>query len=252
MPDLLLLFAAAFGVGVLIGAAGIGGVLLIPAFTAFAGLTLHQAMATALFTFFFTGVAGTIAFHRRGSIDWSATAPVCLGAVPFAFAGAWLNSRASAALLALLLAAIIIFAGVYALAAWRGAGTPVFNARPVAQRTLLALLGAFVGLGAGLTGVGGPVLSVPLMVLAGFPVLACIGTGQVIQIVAAASGTLANLQFGAIDFSLGMPVVVLEVGGVLAGVRIAHAVNPLPLRRMVAILCIAVGLFLLARQLAAA
>ena len=38
MPDLAWLLPIAFGVGALIGAVGIGGVLLIPALTAFAAL----------------------------------------------------------------------------------------------------------------------------------------------------------------------------------------------------------------------
>ena len=48
--DLIWLLLTAFGVGTLIGAVGIGGILLIPALTAFAGLPIHVAMATALFT----------------------------------------------------------------------------------------------------------------------------------------------------------------------------------------------------------
>ncbi len=64
----------AFAVGTLIGAVGIGGILLIPALSAFAGLPIHAAMATALFTFGFTGVTGTVMFQRRGSIDWNVTA----------------------------------------------------------------------------------------------------------------------------------------------------------------------------------
>ncbi len=252
MPEMLWLFAGALGIGILIGTVGIGGILLIPALSALAGLTLHEAMATALFTFIFTGVAGTFAFQRRGSIDWAVTVPVCLAAAPFAFAGAWLNSRATAALLGALLAAIIIFAGIYALANWRGADEPALSGRPTAQRALLAAVGAIVGLGAGLAGVGGPVLSVPLMVLAGFPVLATIGTGQVIQIVAAAAGTLGNLRFGAIGIELGLALAALQIAGVLAGARLAHAMNPLRLRRLVALLCIGVGAFLLLRPPAAA
>ena len=51
MPDLAWLLSIAFGVGALIGAVGIGGVLLIPALAAFAALPIQTAMATALFTF---------------------------------------------------------------------------------------------------------------------------------------------------------------------------------------------------------
>ena len=249
MADLTWLLLIAFGVGTLIGAVGVGGILLIPALTAFAGLPIHTAMATALFTFAFTGVAGTAMFQRRGSIDWVVTRPVLMGAVFFAFAGAWVNSLTGAGALAIILAAVIIFAGIYTLATWRGIAVPAFHVHRRAQQILLLALGAVAGFGSGLTGVGGPALSVPLMVLCGFPALTSIGTSQVIQIVAAVSGTLGNLKYGTIEFGIAGAVTLLEIAGVLLGVRIVHAVNATVLRLFVAALCIVVGLALIAREL---
>ena len=240
---------SAFGVGTLIGAVGIGGILLIPALVAFAHLPIHAAMATALFTFAFTGVTGTIMFQRRGSIDWNMTNPLLAGAVLFAFIGAWVNSLTGPGALAIILAGVIIFAGVYTLAAWHGTPTPPFDGRPRAQRLLLLVLGSIAGFGSGLTGVGGPALSVPLMVLCGFPALPTIGASQVIQIVAAASGTIGNLRYGTIDFKVAATVTLVEIVGVLLGARIVHAVNANILRKFVAVLCIVVGSGLVARQL---
>ena len=245
--DPVFLLLSAFAVGALIGALGVGGVLLIPALAAFAQLGIHEAMATALFTFLFTGVTGTWLFQRRGSIDWRITSPLCWGAVVFAFAGAWANSVAEARTLGVLLAAVILFAGTYTLASWHGAPNPALRSRPRAQRGLLGAIGATAGFGSGLTGVGGPVLSVPLMVMFGFPALASIGASQVIQILAATSGTLGNLAFGSIDFALALPVTAIEIAGVFAGAVIAHAVSQIALRRFVGMLCVPVGIFLIAQ-----
>ncbi|MBA2548776.1 MAG: sulfite exporter TauE/SafE family protein [Burkholderiaceae bacterium] len=249
MPDLAWLLLIAFGVGALIGAVGIGGVLLIPALTAFAALPIQTAMATALFTFTFTGIVGTLMFQRRGSIDWSVTRPVLYSAVVFAFLGAWTNSIARPTALALILAGIIVLAGLYTLFTWRGMRRPAFHDDARAQRVLLLTLGAVAGFGSGLTGVGGPALSVPLMVLFGFPALVAIGTSQVIQIVAAISGTLGNLKFGSIDFGIAATVTLIEMAGVMAGVRIAHAVDGALLRKAVAVLCLVVGTTLIVREL---
>ena len=249
MLELAWLLPIAFGVGALIGAVGIGGVLLIPALTAFAALPIQTAMATALFTFTFTGIVGTWLFQRRGSIDWPVARPVLLTAVVFAFFGAWANSIARPRALALILAGIIIFAGVYTLATWRGLQQPPFHDRPQAKRIVLLAVGAIAGFGSGLTGVGGPALSVPLMVLLGFPALVSIGVSQVIQIAAALSGTLGNLRFGSIDFGIAGVVTVLEIGGVMVGVRVAHAVGAAVLRKSVAVLCLVVGVALIVREL---
>ena len=249
MLELGWLLPTAFGVGALIGAVGIGGVLLIPALTAFAALPIQTAMATALFTFTFTGIVGTWLFQRRGSIDWAVARPVLWTAVVFAFFGAWVNSIARPKVLALMLAGVIIFAGVYTLATWRGLREPAFHDRPQAKRMLLLAVGAISGFGSGLTGVGGPALSVPLMVMLGFPALVSIGVSQVIQIVAAVSGTLGNLRYGTIDFGVAAVVTAAELAGVLVGVRIAHAVDANVLRKGVAVLCLVVGAALVWREL---
>ena len=248
--DQVWLLLIAFAVGALIGAVGVGGILLIPALAAFGRLGVHEAMATALFTFAFTGIVGTVLFQRKGSIEWRITWPVCAGAVLFAFLGAWLNARTPPRTLTLLLAGIIIFAGVYTLASWKGRSRAALHDHARAQQVLLVAIGAVAGFGSGLTGVGGPALSVPIMVLFGFPALASIGASQVIQIIAAASGTLGNLQFGVIDFALALPITACEVVGVFAGAALAHSINQSVLRRLVGILCIPIGVFLILRAIA--
>jgi hypothetical protein len=115
---------------------------------------------------------------------------------------------------------------------------------------LLGGVGAVSGFGSGLTGVGGPALSVPIMVLFGFPALATIGASQVIQIIAAISGTIGNLRFGSINFGLVLPLTGVELAGVFVGAWAAHAVNQNVLRRFIGMLCIPVGVFLVARAFA--
>lgn len=246
MSTALLLFAA-LGVGTLIGAVGVGGILLIPALSLFGGLAIQHAMATALFTFILTGLIGTFLFQRRGSIAWHVTVPLCAGAALFGFAGAWANSRIDGTVLATILAAVILFAGAYTLFTPEARRHAAWDGRPGAQRALLLGIGAVSGFGSGLTGVGGPALSVPMMVLFGFPSLVSIGASQVIQVLAAVSGTVGNLKFGAIDFALAIPVALVEVVGVHLGVRIAHAVDARSLRRFVGVLCLVVGVSMLGR-----
>ena len=228
-------------VGVLIGAVGVGGVLLIPALAWLTPLSMHASMATALFTFVFTGLVASVLFQRRGSIDWSLTLPLCAGGALFGFVGAWVNSRVDASMLALILALLITLAGLYTLLG-HSAGRPApLAGRPGARRWLLFAVGAATGFGSGLTGVGGPAISVPIMVLLGFPALAAVGAGQVVQVLAAISGSAGNLVHGQIDFHLAAILTLLEVLGVVLGVKLAHAVNAATLRRVVGVLCVAVG-----------
>jgi uncharacterized membrane protein YfcA len=245
-----LLVVISVAVGVLIGAVGVGGILLIPALNLVGGLPIRQAMATALFSFILTGVIGTWLFQRRGSIDWNVTVPVCLGSGLFGFAGAWANSKIDARALSLMLSLMIAFAGVYTLTSHGLDPRAPLQGRPRMRQALLIGIGAVAGFGSGLTGVGGPALSVPIMVAFRFPPLTAIATSQVIQIIAAVSGTAGNLQYGSIDFAIGAWAALSAAVGVHFGVRIAHAVNAQTLRRFVGRLCVVVGIGLTVRVVA--
>ena len=149
--------------GVLIGATGIGGVLLVPILNGVEGLSLSDAIAASALAFAFPG-ALAIWRLRRSSAPAHAQGDalalwLMLGALPGAMLGAaWVHHADTKVLLGLL-ALVALFSG--------GRG---LMKRPVASqaswtisRRLAIFLGAVVGLGSGLTGTGGPVLLMPLL-----------------------------------------------------------------------------------------
>ena len=158
------------------------------------------------------------------------------------------NAIAPAWILNLILGCIIIFAGIYALFPAKG-GTITYRPGDGRQRLQLLLIGATVGFGSGLTGVGGPVLSVPLMVILGFTPLTSIATSQVIQITAATSGSISNFANGFVDLHMAFLVTAAELVGVVAGARLAHSVSSGVLKKMVSVVCIIVGAFIFVRAL---
>jgi uncharacterized membrane protein YfcA len=248
MPLYLSLILISISIGMLIGAVGVGGFFMPTALMLIAGVTIQQGMATSLFTFIFTGIAGSIYFHRKGSIDWALVRPVCLGAAMTGFAGAWLGSTLSTPVLSFVLAIVIMVAGIYTLS---GSARPALQTGQDPRRQWLALLGigAATGFLSGLTGIGGSALSVPLMVLCGFSIMRSIGAGQVLQIVGAVSGTMANLRYGTIDFSLAAFVSAFEIGGVLLGAYIIHRVDIEMIRKFVGGLCLVAGCAFIIRAL---
>jgi uncharacterized membrane protein YfcA len=99
-------------------------------------------------------------------------------------------------------------------------------------------LGAVVGFGAGRSGAGGPLFSVPLMLALRFDPLATTGTGQAVQVPAPLSGSIGNMTFGTINYRLAIPVTLAELVGVLLGVRIPHVARGHQLRHGAAALCL--------------
>ena len=116
---------------------------------------------------------------------------------------------------------------------------------------LLLQIGAVVGFGSALTGTGGPVLLVPILIFLQAPPLLAIGVSQVVQIPVAIFSTLGYVLFGQVDFFLGTTLGLVAATGVIIGASIAHAVPILTLRRIVAVSLIGAGILIATRAFAA-
>ena len=246
LTAMLLLAASALIIGGLIGCVGIGGILLPPALTYIGGLDLHLAIATSIWSYIFAGTAGTISYARQGNINWRMVSWLSAGIIPAAVLGARSNAALPVGTLTIILAALIIMAGI----------NSSFSEPPAVERQaqsfgMLALLsiGAFVGFGSALTGTGGPVLLVPILVFMQARVLEAVGASQVIQIPVAIFGTIGYIFYGQVDFALGTVLGVILMIGVLVGARIAHAVPASTLRRIVVVTLILTGVLMILRSI---
>ena len=243
LVGLLPLAGIGLGVGVLIGCVGVGGVLLVPSLTYIGGMEVHAAIASCMFSYLFSGAVGAIEFARRGSIQWSMAGWLCVGAMPGAFAGAATVSIVTARSLEFLIATLIVFSGVYTLVQRREAQTN----RHALNTLSLAVIGAFTGFASALSGTGGPLVLVPVLMWLKVPVLMAVGLSQVIQLPVAALATVGNLTYGRVDMVVGGAIAVLLVLGVMVGARLAHWVSAQALGRIVASLLIVVGVVIWAR-----
>jgi uncharacterized membrane protein YfcA len=229
--------------GLLIGTVGIGGILLAPMLVYIAGIDLHLAMATSSLSFLFAGIAGTIAYARKGSISWNTVGWLSVGVVPAALFGAKANVALQAGVLTVILAALIVASGLNALL--RKPLTMKGGFR--ANRLILVSIGVTVGFGSALTGTGGPVLLLPILTFINVPALAAIGVSQAIQLPIAIFASAGFLLFGRIDIELGVLRGIIMAIGVISGAQIAHRVTAKQLRRVLAIVLVAVGLFMIVR-----
>ncbi len=111
----------------------------------------------------------------------------------------------------------------------------------------LSAIGGVTGFGSAMTGTGGPLILMPILVWIEVPVLTAVGLSQAIQIPIAALATAGNLFYGEIDFVIaGVIAVTLTIGATL-GAQIAHSISQPILRRIVALVMFGVGLFMAAR-----
>ena len=235
--------------GVGISAVGPGGVLPTIGLFALTPLAPAAVAGTAIATNIGAGVAGTVAFAASGQLRDPATRRTAVllaaAAVVGTPAGVLANTHVSKKLFGVLLG---VFAVVVAVLVWqrgrREATAGVARGRHPSPAVVVAV-GIGVGLVSGLLGLGGPMLSVPLLLALGVEVLAALAAAQVQSIVIATVGTIGYALHGSVDWGLVLLIGLPELVGVIVGWRIARA---LPTRTLRGILVVV--LLLLAPYLA--
>ena len=230
-------------VGVLIGCVGIGGVLLVPFLTYALGFSIHVAIAAAMFGYIFVGAIGALLYARHGSIEWSKALWMIAGAMPAAYFGSFLVSVAPAYTLEWIIAILVGLAGLNALRH----KSIVAVERKISHPIALYTIGSVTGVGSALTGTGGPLFIVPILVSLNVGAHAAIGFSQAVQMPLALLATAGNLTYSTIDLFVGGTVASgLVVGGYL-GAQFAHILSPSVMQRIVAWVLVLVGLFLLCK-----
>ena len=230
--------------GLLIGCIGIGGVLLVPCLS-LAGIDIHAAIGASLLTYIFSGAIGVALYARHGSIDWRSAAWLAAGAAPGAFLGSMIAVHTREQILLALVGITVAFAG-WRILRRRAEGAE--REANVPQPLVLVAIAVAVGIASALTGTGGPVLLVPLLMWLSVPVLTSVGLSQAIQIPIAFMATAANAWTGNLDWRLGAWLSIGVTLGSAIGARVAHAVLAAFLTRIVAVALVLVGALVLLRS----
>ena len=236
-----LVSACVLVVGIMIGSIGIGGVLQVPVLSVLGDIPIHTVIPACMLAYLVPGVLGALVYHRHGSLHWPSAWRVCIGAVPGALIGALLLPSAPASVLELLVGLLILGSGIDALR-----GRPQPSDGGLGNKGYIGI-GFLTGALSALTGAGGPLTLVPLLVWYRVPVRVVVGLGQVIQIPISLMATAGNLRTGMVDLELALSLTVILSVGVVIGGWMAHKLPEQRLRKAVAILLVIVGAGLLAR-----
>lgn len=270
MPDPMLLITmvlmlAVIGAfaGVLAGLLGVGGgIVLVPAFfyafgtLGFSGPNLMQVcLATSLATIIVTSARSVLSHNKKGAVNWD----VLKSWGPYIAAGAAVGVVTASALksttLQMIFGVLGIVVGLYMAfgkSEWRlGDGMPVGLRR--------AVMAPIVGFLSVLMGIGGGSFGVPLMTLYNMPIHKAVATAAGFGMTIAVPSVIGFLILpveAAPPFSLGavnLPAFFLVISMTLMtaplGAKLAHAMDPKPLKRVFAIFITLVALNMLRKAL---
>jgi uncharacterized membrane protein YfcA len=238
-----LIWIALLGVtsGLMIGCIGIGGVILVPALVFLAGIPIQVGIPAAMVAYILSGLVATSIFARNKSIHWGMATWLCVGATPTAFAGAWAVSVVNPRLLEACLGLLTFLSGLNSLKTQNLPDGP----EPRLSNGALLAVGAVTGFLSSISGTGGPLVLVPIVISMSVPVLVAVGLSQVIQLPVAIAATVGNVLYGELDLALGSVLAATLTVGSWYGAKLAHVMPRAILRRIVSVVLVVVGTFIL-------
>ena len=228
--------------GLLIGAAGIGGVILVPLLVYVAGIDIHTSIAASVAAFFVSGLVGTVVYSQRGIIQWPDFVSVCVGAIPGALLGAYVLPKIESHFLTLFIALVLILSAVRQFL--HSGSSNLVNPTRNRPKYQLAFVGLVTGFLSVLSGTGGPLVLLPLLTWLSVPLITAIGLSQVIQLPIASFATLGNVLNSLIDWKL---VIFLAFGiafGSFVGAKAAERLPVAHIKTLVAFLLFGSGVYM--------
>ncbi len=219
-------FAGFFGVG--------GGIIVIPLLLLFFPVDQRQASITSLVAIIPTSMVASTAFLLSGSVPFNQTVfglIIAIGSMITAPLGTWALRTWNTVIVRWIFIAVLFSAAIQVLLVLPDRESHLEWSIPTIAG--LFVVGVFMGFVAGLLGVGGGILAIPLLVL-GFGVsdLTAKALSLIAMAPAAITGTIGSARAGAVNWragiSLGIPMSVASIIGVwLATITPAEWANPL-------------------------
>ncbi|HYJ20382.1 MAG TPA: sulfite exporter TauE/SafE family protein [Burkholderiales bacterium] len=246
-------------VGFFAGLLGIGGGLILVTLMVYLftlqgfpeDRILHMALGTSIASIIFTSISSLRAHHKHGAVRWD----IVRGAIPGLIVGTLLGTLVADQLkskyLAIFFVVFVYYSAIQMFA----------NAKPRPSRQLpgkfgLNLVSVVVGIVSALVGVGGGVMTIPLMSMCNVPMRNAIGTSAALGLPIAIAGTAGFIATGLGKdhlpaFSMGyvyLPALIGIVIGTLVtvpwGAKMAHTMPVSRLKKIFAVI-----LFILASKM---
>ena len=227
---------------------GLGGGSAYTALLAIAG---YNAAAIPIITLTLNLIVtsiGSFNFIRHRHADFHLLTPFLISSIPMAYLGGALQLPGEIFFGILLLALVFVAARIYL---WKDTAFHPALGRP--GRILVSLVaGALLGLLAGITGIGGGIFLVPLIIILGLgTVKQAAACGAIFIWLNSLSGLVSRLQYNAIDVSEHVPLIVSVVlGGALGSFLGSARLSRDMMEKILGIIVIVAIIFLARRLLA--
>lgn len=261
--EISLLFLGGAVSGFLAGFFGVGGgIILVPILLFYFQTTgvsslvaTHLAFGTSLLIVILTSLSSGVQYARNGHVVWKGVTYIGLMSVVGSVIGSQFAGSLQGKTLRQIFAAVVVISALRLMMETR---KPKQELLPEIQVPPLLVTGFFVGLLSSLAGVGGGILSIPVMhSILKFPLKKALGTSSVtIVITALAAGIgyvvtgwgnplLPRYTLGYVDYVHALPIIVGAIPMATVGAKVANTTRVVKLKRIFAVFLLVVAVKLL-------
>ncbi|MBY4892065.1 sulfite exporter TauE/SafE family protein [Rhodobacteraceae bacterium N5(2021)] len=261
LPMLALILAIGALAGVVAGLLGVGGgIVLVPAFFfAFEGLgystdgLMQICLATSLATIVVTSVRSVLGHNKKGAVDWDILRSwgpgIAIGAGCGVLAASGLRNEVLMGIFGVLGVSVGLYMA-FGRSEWRLGSQMPARVGTVVSSPILGFLSVLMGIGGGSFGV-------PMMTLYAVPIHRAVATAAGFGVIIAVPAVIGFLltpgegagrppfTMGQVNLVAFVAVIAMTLLTTPLGVKLAHAMDPKPLKRVFAVFIMVMALNML-------
>ena len=242
----LIIGAANFVVGGLIGMTGIAGFLLPILYAGYMNLAVSESLALSFFAFLISGIIGAWNYEKAGALDLSFAIPLSAGSFLGAVLGVYLNSMIPEQTVKMILYLVVLLSGISIFV--RREKERVADSEKEIGTAVVGILGFVTGAICSMSGAGGPILVMPLLVAGGMAVRTAVGVSlfdSIFIAIPAGMGYFMQSDMAKLVF----PIVIAGIAhaaGVYCGSLQAKRIPQQFLKKAIAVFSIGIAIWKLA------
>ena len=206
------LISGSFGIG--------GGIVIVPGLVLFLHFSQRLSHGTSLLAIMPIAAAGVIGFAVHGSLDLTYALFLGIGGIFGAVLGTKLLHAISDVWLSRIFSLLLVITAI-----WLFVDTPLNSGEQSltpARAIILILLGLVVGGLAGLLGVGGGIILVPMLIIFfGTAAPVAKGTSLLVALIAGIAGSWRNYRNANVDIPVALKIGIAGVPTALIGAQLA-------------------------------
>jgi uncharacterized membrane protein YfcA len=221
---------------------GLGGGFLSVPVLYYAGVAIQVSVATSKFMVFINSIVSTYRYSRRLRIPIETFIAVVTPMMITAYYGAYLVAVLPINTLKVVIGLILLVVGARMVIQGQPEKTPLRSSSGLVYYTLSTVSGAIAGLVAGITGLGGGIVNVPVFIyILGLDPHLAVSLSMACMAPSALTSVLRHFIDGLIDWNIGIPLSIGALIGGWIGPRVALGTRKEKLVRIIgAILLVAI------------